>query len=260
MQAWQTTRNTFEAAALASLDIPVKPVTMQDHKSGNTVTDWNLARDNQQIVEGQTDLPPRESRLFFTGVLRRDFNNGKLTGDLATQPLHPYLIAMRAMHNRARLLDAQKGVAMALKEEALGSYILERGTSRTALPPFIDTPDQDLAIALITCGCQLVSITHNGNQHVYRLTRYSLAPVARLDGGLIMHDLRTNRLFPARRWEPFAIAYHALHCLRELRKHQHSTTYITVRHKTYNTKGAAFTANASSEMQQRVQQRLGIKL
>lgn len=264
---WQTTRNTYEAAALASLDIPLKPVTMRDLKSGSEYTDWNLAGSNQSVVEGQADILAREARLFITGHLRRDFNGGKLIGDLAAQPLHPYLIALRAMHNRHALLDAQKGIAMCSKEEAPGSFILERGPQRPTLPPYIDTPDFDLAVALITVGCALASITHNGTQHVYRLTRYSQAhPVAssqqpaRLDGGLLMHDLRANKIFPARRWEPFAIAIHALHCLRELRKHQHASRYITVRHKTYQVRGAAFKESAASDVQAAVQKKLGIKI
>jgi hypothetical protein len=42
MKSWQTTRNTYEAAALCSLDIEPRPVTMLDHKSGASYTDWNL--------------------------------------------------------------------------------------------------------------------------------------------------------------------------------------------------------------------------
>ena len=264
MHAWQTTRNTYEAAALASLDIPLKPVAMRDFKSGCEYTDWNLAPNNQAIIEGTTDIPVRNSQLFITGQLRRDFNNGKPIGELATQPLHPYLIALRAMHNRNALLAAQKGMAMAMKEEAPGSYILERGTQRTPLPPFITTVDLDIAVALITVGCAIASITHNGIAHVYTLSRYSIAPGAvdlpRLDGGLLLHDLRANTIFPARRWEPFAIAIHALHCLRELRKHQNSNRYITVRHRTYTVRGAAFQESASSAVQAAVQTKLGIKL
>lgn len=254
MHSWQTTRNTYEAAALAALDIPLKPVTMRDFKTGTEYTDWNLAPNNQAVVTGE---PARSPRLYLTGPLRRDFNGGKLQGELAAQPLHPYLLALRALHNRQRLLEAQKGRAMALKEAAPGSYILEPGSATPPLPPTLDTADLDLAVALISIGCDLVSITHNGNGHVYRLTRYS---ATKLDAGTLMHDLRANLLFPARRWEPFALAIHTLHCLRELRKHQHSDQYITVRHRTYLVRGAAFKANAPSHIQSAVQQRLGIKL
>lgn len=261
MHAWQTTRNTYEAAALASIDIPLKPVSMRDLKTGAEYTDWNLAPNNQSVLD---DDPVRTPRLFITGDLRRDFNNGKPIGELAAQPLHPYLIALRAMHNRNALLAAQKGVAMCMKEEALGSYILERGTQRTPLPPVITTVDLDLAVALIGIGCAIASITFNGVDHAYTLARYSIAPAlegtSRLDGGLLMHDLRANLIFPARRWEPFAIAIHALHCLRELRRQQHSDRYITVRHKTYTARGAAFKENAPGHTLAAVQHRLGIKI
>lgn len=259
MHSWHTTRNTFEAAALASLDIPVKAVTMIDRKTGDQHTDWNLATSNQT-----GEAPP--DRLFITGHLRRDFNDGKLQGELAAQPLHPYLIALRAMHNRARLLDAQHGKPMRQKEEAPGSFILEPGTSAAAVvPPFLDTPDMDLAVALIGIGCALAGITHNGNAHVYRLARYATLPqtmpgTAALDAAVIMQDLRSNALFPARRWEPFAIAIHALHCLRELRKRQHSDRFMTVRHRTYFLKGAAFKENAPDHILSHVQRTLGIRL
>lgn len=262
MQAWATTRNTHEAAALAALDIPVRAVTMHDFKTGNEYTDWNLAPNNQEVVNG-TLVPDRHARFFVTADLRREHNGGQLTGSLAVQPLHPYLIALRAMHNRARLMEAQKGKPMHLKQEAPGSWILQPGHgSLISGIAYIETSDQDLAIALIGIGCDLQNITHNGNRHVYRVSRYARisgeAPA--VDGGVLMQALRANEIFPSRRWEPFAIAIHALHCLREMRKHQHSAKFITIKHKTYQVKGAAFREAASSAVQAAVQRKLGIKL
>lgn len=260
MKSWQTTRNTYEAAALCSLDIEPRPVTILDHKTGQEYTDWNLK-------PASTEDPTRNTKPFITGELRRDFNNGKPINELATTPLHPYLIALRAMHNRARLIEAQKGQAMRLKEEAPGSFILERGSdSTTPAGPYIDTADMDLALCLIGIGCDLVGITNTGSAHVYRVTRYarrssvlpSEAPA--IDGGELMRALRDDLLFPARRWEHFAIQSHALHCLRELRRHQHADRYIAVRHKTYKVRGAAFRENSNSESLAHVQKTLGIKI
>lgn len=258
MIAWQTTRNTYEAAALASLDIALRAVKMTHYKSGTEYTDWNLARTSS--VD-----PDRNGRAFITGVLRRDFNNGTLQGELATQPLHPYLIALRTMHNRSRLLDAQKGKSMRLVEAAPGSYLLEHGSSSMPHEATLTTADQDLALALIGVGHALLTLTHNGTAHVYTIARYALTPeltpqAPRADAQLNMTALRTNALFPARRWEPFAIAIHALHCLRELRKHQQSEGWITVAHKTYLDKGAAFRADAPGHTLAQVQRRLGIKI
>jgi len=258
MIAWQTTRNTYEAAALASLDIALRAVKMTHYKSGAEYTDWNLARTSS--VD-----PARQGRAFITGVLRRDFNNGTLQGELATQPLHPYLIALRTMHNRSRLLDAQKGKSMRLVEAAPGSYLLEHGTSSMPTEATLTTADQDLALALIGVGHALLTLTHNGTAHVYTLARYALAPeltphAPRADAQVNMTALRSNALFPARRWEPFAIAIHALHCLRELRKHQQSAGWITVAHKTYLDKGAAFRADAPGHTLAKVQQRLGLRI
>jgi hypothetical protein len=222
MLAWQTTRNTYEAAALGSLDIALKPVPMQDHKTGQQYTDWHLA--SVSSVD-----PERNGRAFITGALRRDFNSGKLIGELATQLLHPYLIALRAMVNRTRLIESHKGASYRLIEEAPGSYLLQ--STKEPVNPV--------------------------NEVTFQTTEPN-AP--RTDCEPLIKALRSNTLFPTRRWEPFAIAIHALHCLRELRKHQQSDQWITVSHKTFRDKGAAFRADAPGHTIDQVQRRLGIKI
>jgi hypothetical protein len=260
MLAWQTTRNTYEAAALGSLDIALKPVPMQDHKTGKQYTDWHLA--SVSSVD-----PERNGRAFITGALRRDFNNGKLIGELATQLLHPYLIALRTMVNRTRLIESHKGASHRLTEEAPGSYLLQ--ASKEAVNPVnevtFQSQDQDLILALIGIGHDLLDVTHNGTGHIYTVARFArpltTEPNApRTDCEPLITALRSNTLFPTRRWEPFAIAIHALHCLRELRKHQQSGQWITVSHKTFRDKGAAFRADAPGHTIDQVQRRLGIKI
>lgn len=263
--AWQTTRNTFEAACLSALDIPVRGVHMLDHKTGQRFTRWNLQRDNS-VPEGEN--PPANFRPFVTGQIRNDWNNGKPIGELAATPLHPFLIAARTMHNRQRLLDAQKGKTMRLVEAAPGSWMLEPGPPSQLLHGefWFDTPDIDLAVALITIGCALITITSNGNTHVYRLTRFSrspslpISPSPSFDSGDLKDALRSNALFPARRWEPFAIAIHVQHCLRELRRNQEGQQWIVVRHRTFDVKGAAFRADASSEEKLAVQNKLQVRI
>jgi hypothetical protein len=260
MLAWQTTRNTYEAAALASLDIALRPVKMTHYKTGQEYTDWNLARTSS--VD-----PERHGRAFITGVLRRDFNNGTLQGELAAQLLHPYLIALRAMVNRTRLIESHKGGSFRLIEEAPGSYLLQstkESVNRVNEVTF-QSSDQDLVIALIGIGHDLLDVTNSGAHHVYTVSRFArpltTQPNApRADCEPLVKALRSNALFPARRWEPFAIAIHALHCLREMRKHQQSGGWITVAHKTYLDKGAAFRADAPGHTLAQVQHRLGIKI
>ena len=261
MLAWQTTRNTYEAAALAALDIPLKAVPMTDRKTGNQYTDWNLARTS-------TVDPERNGRPFITGVLRRDFNGGTLIGELAAQLLHPYLIALRTLINRTRLIESHKGVSFRLIEEAPGSYLLESSKEAIVTRPneaTFKSADQDLILALIGIGHDLLDVADNGAGHTYTVARYA-RPLTRLPAGLrtdcepLILALRNNAIFPARRWEPFGIAIHTLHCLREMRKHQQSTCWITVSHKTYRDKGAAFRADAPGHTLSQVQQRLGIKL
>ena len=260
MLAWQTTRNTYEAAALAALDIALKPVAMQDLKSGTQYIDWNL--DRVSTVD-----PERNGRPFITGELRRDFNGGKLIGELATQLLHPYLIALRTLINRTRLIESHKGGSFRLIEEAPGSYLLQ--SSQQSVNPVNEvtftSADQDLILTLIGIGHDLLNVTHNGNGHTYTVARYArpltTQPNApRLDCQPLITALRANQIFPARRWEPFGIAIHTLHCLREMRKHQQSGGWITVKHKTYRDKGAAFRADAPGQTIAQVQHRLGIKI
>ena len=259
MISWQTTRNTHEAAALAALDIPVRPVTALDHKKGIEITDWNLARDNAAAL---ADPARHTSQLHSTGPLRRDYNGGQLRGGLLAAPLHPFLIGIRALHNRARLIDTQRGKSMILHEEAPGACILMPGSAPAAAGPHIDTHDLDLAAALITVGCSLIAVRFNGSSHIYRVTRLarSVAGAPCVDGGALMTALRDDQIFPQLRWQPFAHAYHTLHTLRELRRHQHTTRFITVSHKTFHTKGAAFNERASGELLQTVQRKLGIRL
>lgn len=253
--SWQTTRNTYEAAALASLKIGVKPVTMRRVQSstGHDLTEWIMQ-------------PASEDGLHRTGVLRNEFNGGKLQGTLATTLLHPYLIAMRAMLNRNRIMDAMKGRPHHLHEDAPGSWILQAGSARLAsIGPIIATVDIDHAVALSTIGCPLIKIEHNGKDHVFTLSRYALPCTAtpnapRIDGGQLYADSKAGRLFPARKDEPFASALHALHCLRELRQRQHSTCFIIVSHRTPFHKGAAFNEAASSATKSTVQRTLNVKL
>jgi len=253
--SWLTTRNTFEAAALASLKIGARPVTMRKNQSDtHDITEWNLK-------------PASDDGLYQTSLLRQSFNNGKPKGLLATETLHPYLLACRAMHNRSRLLDAEHGRPMRSIEKAPGSWILEHGHAPPSdlTGPYIETPDQDRAIALIGLGSALIQITGPKDHHIYFLTRLSLQskllPTApRTDNGSwsILHSMQG--VFPAHAQTHFGRQLHALHCLRELRRRQYSKIYIIIQHKTPFHKGAAIAQNAPSEDKARVQRVLGKKI
>jgi hypothetical protein len=253
--SWLTTRNTHEAAALASLKIGARPVTMRKNQSeGHDITEWNLK-------------PASDDGLHNTSALRQSFNNGKPKGLLATETLHPYLLACRAMHNRSLLLEAQKGRSMISIEAALGSWILQTGhpLSSEVTGPYIETTDQDRALGLIGLGSALIQITGPKDNHVYRLTRFSLhsnlLPSApRSDNGLWYALHRDQLVFPEYAETHFGRQLHALHCLRELRKRQYSKIYIIIQHKTPFHKGAAVAQDAKSEDKSRVQKVLGVKI
>lgn len=253
--SWLTTRNTFEAAALASLKIGARPVTMRKNQSDtHDITEWNLK-------------PASDDGLHQTSLLRQSFNNGKPQGLLATELLHPYLLAVRAMHNRSRFLEAQTGRPMRSIEAAVGSWILQAGhpLSSEISGPYIETVDQDRAIALIGLGSGLIQITGPKDHHTYRLTRFSLQsnllPSApRSDNGLWYARHRDQTVFPEHAETHFGRQLHALHCLRELRRRQYSKIYIIIQHKTPFHKGAAIAQNAPSEDKARVQRVLGKKI
>jgi hypothetical protein len=253
--AWQTTRNTFEAAALASLTIGVQPVTMRRNQSADhDITDWNLQ-------------PVSENGLHNTSELRNSFNAGKPIGKLATEALHPYLVSLRGMHNRSLLLDAQNGRSMRSIEAAPGSWVLEPGhaPASSLIGDFLETVDQDRAIALIGLGSAIISISGPANNHIYRLTRLSLQstliPTApRADNGAWWTLHKINGVFPAHSETHFGQQLHALHCLRQLRKSQFAKRFIIIRHKTPFRKGAALAESAPSGAQANVQKTLGVKI
>ncbi|WP_395734095.1 hypothetical protein [Prosthecobacter sp.] len=253
--AWQTTRNTYEAAALNSLKIGVRPVTMRRNQSdAHDITDWNLQ-------------PASEDGRYNTSELRQSFNAGNPKGLLATETLHPYLLALRAMHNRSLLIDAQNGRSMRSIEAAPGSWILEPGHAVPSdlIGDYIETVDQDRAIALIGLGSAIIQITGPKGSHIYRLTRLSLQSkllptTPRADNGTwsILH--RMQGVFPAHAETHFGRQLHALHCLRELRKNQYTSRFIIINHRTPFHKGAAVNEKASSEDKARVQRVLGKKI
>ncbi len=254
--AWQNTRNIHEAAALASLHIGVQPVRMliKNQSAAHDITEWNLQ-------------PVSEDGVHHTTVLRRSFNNGNPQGLLATETLHPYLVAARAMHNRHHLLDAQKGRAMRSVEVAPGSWILQPGhyTPVELAGAYLETVDQDRALGLIGNGSALISITGPDGSRTYRLTRLALpstllAGTPRADNGLWWTRHRDQTVFPEYAASHFGQQIHALHCLRELRKRQNSTRFLIVQHKTPFCKGAAISEQSKEDVLSRVQRTLGVKL
>jgi len=249
MQSWLRTRNSLEAAALEALDIPVQSVTMLDHKTSETRTDYNLAETSDITVPG--------AQAFRTGQLRASFADG--TMDAA----HPYRATIATMHNRSRLLEAQHGKSMTFKLAAdtppQALYLLEPGPRPLFPPgtPTIKTYDQDRALAHITCGSQLMDIVKDGRDHFYVLTRLSFHNI---DLEPLWNAYNANAVFPALRWHPFGLAIQALHCLRERRKIIHTNRYITISHRTHTHKGAAVPENAEGAIFGQVQSTLGVKL
>jgi len=249
MQSWLRTRNSLEAAALEALDIPVHSVSMIDHRTSESRTDYNLAESSDLTVPG--------AQAFRTGVVRATFADGTMDAT------HPFRATIAAMHNRSRLLEAQRGTTMGFKGSAdtpvRSLYLLEPCPRRpfAAETPSLKTFDQDLAIALITNGAEIIDITHDGNRHIYTLSR--LTP-ARIDLEPHWTAYKQNAVFPALRWHPFGLAIQALHCLRERRKIIHTNRYITIAHRTYTHKGAAIPEKAEGAMFSQIQTTLGVKI
>ncbi len=253
--SWILTRNPYEAAALNALQIGVKPTTMRRNESdAKDITEWTLQ-------------PTSADGLYNTSELRKDFNGGTPQGILATETLHPYLIALRSMANRHHLLDAQKGRPMRSVEEAPGSWILEPGycTPSEISGLYIETVDQDRALALIGNGSALISITGPKDAHTYRLTRLALASrllpdVPRADNALWYLRHQDQTLYPEHAASHFGQQIHALHCLRVLRRSQYADRFIIVSHKTPFFKGGAIHEKADSTTLAGAQRNLGVKI
>jgi len=253
--SWLLTRNPYEAAALNALQIGAKPTTMRRNESAaKDITEWTLQ-------------PVSTDGFYNTSELRKAFNDGKPQGILATQPLHPYLISLRAMANRHHLLDAQKGRSMRSVEEAPGSWILEPGhyTAAETSGLFIETVDQDRALALIGNGSALISITGPKDNHTYRLTRLALPSrllpdQPRADNGIWYLRHAEQKLFPEHAASHFGQQIHALHCLRVLRRSQYADRFIIVSHKTPFFKGGAIHEKADSTTKAAAQRNLGVSI
>jgi len=246
-------RNTAEAAAFLAIGTAVQPVTMQDHRRGEAVTEYTLA---VQSTCGR----------HHTAILRRDFAGGHLRGILAAQPLHPWLHALRTLHIRHCALDMLRGHAWHLVQDAApGAWLLERGTG-PAVPigPVTTTGDFDRWVSLMACGCAPLRITGSDGQRLFTVSRVALptlpgAPGA--DSAPWMQSLESGTLFtaPQVQW-PFAISLHALHCQRELLRSRHSNQFITVRHRTLTTRGAAISTTAPGRTFDRVRRQLGVRV
>lgn len=253
--SWLLTRNSHEAAALNALKIGVKPVTMRKNTSAaKDITEWTLK-------------PASDDGRYNTSELRKSFNTGKPQGLLATETLHPYLVALRVFHNRNHLLDAQKGRSMRSVEAAPGSWILEPGhcTPAELSGLYLETYDQDRALGLIGNGSAIISITGPEGSRLYRLTRLALpskllSGTPRVDNGIWWLRHQNHQVFPEHADSHFGQQIHALHCLRELRKHQYSERFIVVPTKTPLYKGAAVNEKSGSDVFGKVQKTMGVRL
>ena len=253
--SWLVSYNPYEAAALNALGIGARPTTMRKNEStAKDTTQWSLM---EASADGR----------YHTSALRKDFNAGTPQGILAIETLHPYLIALRAMTNRHRLDDAQKGRPMRSVEEAPCSWVLEPGyhTPAELSGLFIETQDHDRALALIGAGSALISISGSEGNRTYRLTRLALPSKLlpdqpRADNGIWYLRHANGTLFPEHAASHFGQQIHALHCYRVLRRTQFADRYIIVAHKTPFFKGGAIHEKADTTTLLNAQKNLGVKI
>lgn len=158
------TRDTRLAAALGTLGIPIEIRKTTDALTGRQFCLFQL---------GLKSLCGRH----HTPALKSGILNGKLE---AKDPSHEALTALRAMHNRERLLDFQnKGVFIRLApvpNTALWQYVPgdsglpgQQGTKE-----LIETSDMKMVCALALVGVPLLSMDGRPGHHRYFLPRYGL--------------------------------------------------------------------------------------
>lgn len=138
---WTPTRDTRLAAAMATLNVPVKPDVVEDVNRGQRNCTWYLGL---QSASGAVN----------TVQLKGRFRSGKLERE---EPDHPLLVGLRSLHNRESHIAMMKDGAKfrLVKAGTLSSYYQPGGDGLPGLDnrmKYLKTGDLKLVSALATVG------------------------------------------------------------------------------------------------------------
>ena len=208
MESWSAPeRNTQTAACWAALGFPIRVEKQLDANSGFQACVFFIG---EHTAPGfpKRNLS-RERQAYQSGDMERD------------TPLHPLLMAMRAMHNFNVLMDwIKQGDQRRLKPVANGqAMIYTPGTAHTADPVIVQTGDIDACAALATLGVPVCAIDGHGNQHRFSLPHLGLdmmggQGIYNTDAAQLLKELREGNLHDFD--DDFMAGYNALKARREL--------------------------------------------
>ena len=171
-EAWIKTTSVNLAAAVATLGIPIKSDQTTDIRSG---TQWktlllgleSLPRTEIGLIAGEDDTPP--APVVRTKQILELVRSGKLE---QADPAHPALDALRALHNRERLLDwMHKGTRyrVAKSSRAPRSQLVagEEPESVKSFPKLFKTGDLKIVASLAVFGVPVARIEGGGGGHQF---------------------------------------------------------------------------------------------
>jgi hypothetical protein len=208
MEQWSAPEsNTQLTACYASLGFPIRVEKQLDSSSGHRACVFFI---------GEATAPGFPANRLST--VQKDYREG--TMELQT-PMHPLLVAMRAMHNLNRLIDwIKKGEQQRLKYiNGRQSTIYESGTAHAPEAVMIQTGDIDAVAALGVIGVPVCGIDGYGNAHRFSVPALGMdimGPLGEyaIDAAELLKELRAGNLkdFDS----DFMAAYNALKARREL--------------------------------------------
>jgi hypothetical protein len=204
MEAWNApTTDTRRTACYAALGFPVRVEAQIDESTGRSATMFFLG---QHAAAG---FPPASMSALVAALD---------SGDLeATDPTHPLLSGLRAMHNFSAMLNWLKtGNAQRLHGIANNAAAVYQPADQAHAAPriVITTRDIDVCAALAVVGVPVVSITgYAGAHNEFTLSATGLLP-EKVDAALLLKEWRAGNLkdFSG----PFVDAMNALKARRDI--------------------------------------------
>lgn len=201
MENWVISKSTDEAAAFATLGMPIRVLRGMDLKRG---------KENKHFGIGMVNIEGTEKTKQIQGRYK--------TGKLAQNPWHPYLVIRLAYENRGKVLDlANRGEKVVLQggDSVPGVYVPSgQGLpGLTAAVPCVKTGDLKLVAALSVCGLPVLHIEGTRGNFIFYVKAIGRHRGAPIDAGqLIMAWRKDPESVP---WEhAFAQAMRGL-CTRE---------------------------------------------
>ena len=172
-EGWIKSTSVNLAAALSTLGVPVQVDQTTDAKSGRG---WKtlllgleaLPTDEIGLVpDGDEEAPPPAQ--IKTRVIAELVRTGKLE---SADPTHPVLDALRALHNRERLLDwTQRNIrhCIAKTSRAPRSHLIpgEEAETWKKPPALFKTGDMKVVAALAVFGVPVSRIEGREGQHTF---------------------------------------------------------------------------------------------